>query len=75
MVLLFKLLNKTFMSVGIIADNKYEVGTLITARANPNLKLKIERYYQRIYYCSMVISPREKHLVYFERELMPPVQG
>ena len=61
------------MSVGIIADNIYRVGMNITAKVDPLLKLKIERYYQRIYYCSVVDAPEQKHFAYFERELLPPV--
>jgi len=59
------------MSQGITEDNIYKAGTLITAKADPLLQLKIERYYQRIYYCSVVDAPQRKHLVYFERELIP----
>ena len=61
------------MSEGIVSDNIYKAGTYITAKAYPLLKLKIEHYYQRIYYCSVVDAPKQKHLVYFERELVPPV--
>ena len=61
------------MGERIIEDNIYKAGTFITAKAYPLLKLKIERYYQRIYYCSIVDAPQLKHLVYFERELVPPV--
>ena len=60
------------MSDRIIADNIYKAGSIITAKVDPLLKLKIERYYQRIYYCSVVDAPQQKHLVYFERELVPP---
>jgi hypothetical protein len=59
------------MSDRIIADNIYQAGSQITAKAYPLLKLKIERYYQRIYYCSIVDAPQQKHLVFFERELAP----
>ena len=61
------------MADRIIADNIYKAGSLITAKAYPLEKLKIERYYQRIYYCSIVDAPQQKHLVYFERELVPPL--
>jgi len=64
--------NNTFMNE-IIADNIYKAGTLIVAKVNPLLKLKIERYHKRIYYCSVVGAPQHKHLVYFERELVAPV--
>jgi hypothetical protein len=61
------------MGETIIADNIYKAGTIITAKVDPLLKLKIERYYQRIYYCSVVDAPHQKYFAYFERELVPPV--
>lgn len=61
-----------FMSEGIIADNIYKEGTIITAKIDPLVKLKIERYYQRIYYCSVVDAPEQKPFAYFERELVHP---
>ena len=59
--------NKNFMS-----DNIYEEGTVITAKINPDLKLIILRYYQRIYYCAIVGAIDNKPFAYFERELVPP---
>jgi hypothetical protein len=56
-------------------DNVYKAGTVITARENPGLKLMVTKYYHRIYYCSIVNDPTRKQLVYFERELIPPVAG
>lgn len=53
-------------------DNHFKEGTLITAKAYPDEKLKIMRYYQRIYYCARVDNPDLKQLVYFERELIAP---
>lgn len=53
-------------------DNIYKEGTTIAAKANPGVKLTIEKYLQRIYYCSVVGRAEEKQLVYFERELIPP---
>ncbi len=53
-------------------DNLYKEGTLITAKAYPDEKLTIMRYYHRIYYCSRIDNPDLKQLVYFERELIPP---
>jgi hypothetical protein len=55
-------------------DNLYKEGTFIFAKINPGLKLKIERYLARIYYCSIVDAPQQKHFAYFERELVPPVK-
>ena len=60
------------MSDRTIEDNIYKAGSIITAKADPLVKLKIERYYQRIYYCSVVDAPQQKHFAYFERELVPP---
>jgi hypothetical protein len=60
------------MSERIIDDNIYKAGTIVTAKVDPLVKLKIERYYQRIYYCSVVDYPQQKHFAYFERELVPP---
>jgi hypothetical protein len=56
------------------ADNIYKEGTIVTAKEKPALKLKITKYYHRIYYCAVVDEPARKPLVYFERELMPPIQ-
>ena len=56
-------------------DNIYKAGTLIAAKANPELALVIRHYYQRIYYCEVVGEPDHKHLAYFERELIPPANG
>jgi hypothetical protein len=60
------------MSREIIKDNIYKEGTIITARVDPGLKLKIIHYYQRIYYCANVDHPERKQLVYFEHELAAP---
>jgi hypothetical protein len=59
------------MSYRTYTDNIYKEGTVITAKVAPELKLVITKYYQRIYYCS-VIGDARKQLVYFERELIPP---
>ena len=62
------------MSYRTNTDNTYPEGTTIAAKANPSRKLKIMKYYQRIYYCAVIGDERGKHLVYFERELIPPVR-
>lgn len=54
-------------------DNTYAVATFITATENPSLKLKIMKYYQRIYYCAAVEDEGRRELAYFERELISPV--
>jgi hypothetical protein len=63
------------MSYKTNTDNLYPEGTLIAAKADPGLKLKIMRYYQRIYYCAVVDAPDRKQFAYFERELIPPASS
>jgi hypothetical protein len=53
-------------------DNIYKEGTFITAKADPECKLVIDRYLDRIYYCKAVNNPNGKLLAYFERELIAP---
>lgn len=53
-------------------DNIYPEGTLITAKENPALQLKIMKYKQRIYYCVAAGHEDQKQLVYFEHELISP---
>jgi hypothetical protein len=50
-------------------ENKFKEGSSVCARANPDLKLVIRRYVDRIYYCKVDEDPLHKELVYFEREL------
>ncbi len=57
--------------MSVIADNKYPKGSVIKAKENANVLLQIEAYNQRIYYCSSLKYPEQKHLVYFENELIP----
>jgi hypothetical protein len=61
------------MAAITIADNIYAVGTVITAKVDQKLELRIVKYYQRIYYCVVVSDPERKQLAYFERELVSPV--
>lgn len=63
------------MSYKTNTDTIYPEGTVITAIANPFLKLKIMKYYQRIYYCAVVGQEERKQLVYFGRELITPVKA
>jgi hypothetical protein len=60
------------MSYHTNEDNIYAVGTMITAREAPAIKLEIMKYYQRIYYCSIVGNETAKQKAYFERELVVP---
>jgi len=63
------------MSYRTNSDNIFAEGTMITARENPSLELKIMKYRQRIYYCAIAGDADKKQLAYFERELIPPVKG
>jgi len=54
-------------------DNIYPVGSFVYARAQPDLKLVIEQYMQRVYFCGVFMQPGSKQIPYFERELLPPV--
>jgi hypothetical protein len=60
------------MSYKTHTDNIYKEGTIIRAKAKPDLELVIMRYFQRTYYCSIVGDATSQHLAYFERELIPP---
>lgn len=55
------------------SDNIYPEGIFITAKEQPSVGLKILKYYQRIYYCTVVGDETRKQLVYFEHELIPPL--
>lgn len=53
-------------------DNIYTLGTVITAKARPQVKLIIRKYYHRTYFCEVMDDLTQKHLEYFEKELIPP---
>jgi hypothetical protein len=61
------------MSYQTNEDNIYAVGTFITAKEAPTVKLKITSYYQRIYYCSLAGDHTSKLKAYFEREFLTPI--
>jgi hypothetical protein len=60
------------MPVAVNDDNIYAVGTMIFAKEKPDLKLVIEQYMQRIYFCRVLGQPDTKQIPYFEKELIPP---
>jgi len=55
-----------------IIDNKYPTGMFVYAKENPELKLVIDAYKQRIYFCGVAGHPEHKQFAYFERELIDP---
>ncbi len=54
-----------------LKDNIYPEGTFITAKDNPQLRLVITKYCQRIYYCSD-FADESRRFAYFERNLIAP---
>lgn len=52
-----------------VPQNKYKEGEVVRAKVDPDRKLVIMRYLDRIYYCQLQQNPLEKNLAYFEREL------
>ena len=53
----------------ITTGNKYEVGQEVYARINTTQKLRVRRFIDKIYYCTVVDQPKAQEQVYFEREL------
>jgi len=60
------------MSYRTNSDNIFPVGAFIAARTEPDTRLIIKSYNQRIYYCDAVGDESGKQKVYFERELIAP---
>jgi len=58
------------MKIEINNDNLYKEGAFVYAKADPALKLIINKYRQRIYYCSDAEAPGKGSHAYFERELI-----
>ena len=54
----------------IITENKFKNGEVVYERAHPMQKLIISKYADKLYYCKPQECPKQKELVYFERELM-----
>lgn len=55
----------------ITTGNKYLEGQVVYARLNTTLKLRVRRFIDKIYYCTVVDNPEAEEQVYFERELQP----
>jgi hypothetical protein len=51
-------------------ENKYATGAIVVAKVNPERKLIVRRYVDRIYFCTVQGDPSHKDLAYFERELL-----
>ncbi|WP_236978263.1 hypothetical protein [Membranihabitans maritimus] len=50
-------------------ENIFKEGDYVCDKTNPNIKLIVRRYVDRIYYCKVVNNPLHKDLVFFEREI------
>ncbi|MBO3697891.1 hypothetical protein [Roseivirga sp. E12] len=55
-------------------DNKYKEGEIVYAKECPSIPLVIRRYVHRVYYCKIVDDKEEDELVYYERELIQPLE-
>jgi hypothetical protein len=62
------------MPIPINNDNIYPVGTVVYSRVQPDLKLIIEQYMHRIYFCGVFLQPGSKQVPYFEREITDTIQ-
>ncbi|WP_210463634.1 hypothetical protein [Rufibacter roseolus] len=54
-------------------ENLYPQGSAVFAKVNPTVRLTIRRYAKRVYYCTVADKPSHPDLVYYERELVPPI--
>lgn len=50
-------------------QGKYKEGEVVYALVNPNVKLVVRRYLDRVYYCKVQADLNQKEQVYFEREI------
>ncbi|MBL7931184.1 MAG: hypothetical protein JNL60_04765 [Bacteroidia bacterium] len=50
-------------------ENKYSEGSIVYANEDPNVRLLVRRYVDRIYYCKIYNDSSGTELVYFEREI------
>ena len=53
----------------ITTGNKFKEGEVVYAKINTTLKLRVRRFIDKIYYCTVVDHPDAEEQVYFEREL------
>lgn len=51
-------------------ENRFEAGDTVYAKVNPDVRLVVRRYVDRIYYCRFPDEPDRKEVVFFQRELM-----
>lgn len=51
-------------------ENKYDIGDIVYAKANPDVKLVVKRYIRRVYYCQLPEELGRKDIPLYERELV-----
>lgn len=51
-------------------ENRYIAGDTVCSKINPEVKLVVRRYVQKIYYCQFPNEPERKELVFFDRDLV-----
>lgn len=56
-------------------DNIYPAGTVISAKADPHVKLVIMKYIHQTYYCSVLGNAVVNNLKYREKDLIAPEPG
>jgi hypothetical protein len=55
-------------------ENKFKEGEEVYAKTDPELKLVVRRYVDRVYYCRIKGNQDHDDLPYFERELSSQLQ-
>ncbi|UII32800.1 hypothetical protein LVD17_03000 [Fulvivirga ulvae] len=52
-----------------VNENKYKEGDIVYEKTNPDVKLVVRRYLNRIYYCKFQDDAGRKELALYEREI------
>jgi hypothetical protein len=54
----------------MITESKFKPGEVVFEKIRPSQKLIVERYSDKIYYCTLQEAPHRKAIVYVERDLL-----
>jgi hypothetical protein len=54
----------------MLAESKFKPGEVVFEKIRPSQKLIVERYSNKIYYCTLQEAPHRKAIVYVERDLV-----
>ena len=66
-------IKQTYMHIIDDKENIVKEGTIVCLKAQPDEKMLITKYQQRVYFCARMSAPSGKILPYFERELLKPL--